>query len=63
MDTRTGRFPHFSTFRLDSLYDIADMSPYGSKYVLRKYFEYDLGDEVPSQTVFGSLGSDMSRNF
>ena len=34
------------------------MLPYlcGSKCPLRKYLGYDLGGQVPSQTVFGSIG-------
>ena len=30
--------------------------PYGSNCLLRKYLGYDLGGQVPSQTVFGSIG-------
>ena len=30
--------------------------PCGSKCLLRKYLGYDLGGQVPSQTVFGSIG-------
>ena len=30
--------------------------PYGSKCLLKKYLGYDLGGQVPSQTVFGSIG-------
>ena len=30
--------------------------PYGCKYLLRKCLRYDLGIQVPSQTVFGSIG-------
>ena len=31
-------------------------NPYGSKYLARKCLGYDLGGEVPSETVFGSIG-------
>ena len=38
--------------------DILIKSPRIQTCLLRKYLVYDLGGQVPSQTVFGSIGSD-----
>ena len=42
--------------------DISSMMMYMTRIYLMKYLEYDLGDGVHSQTVFGSLRDEMPRD-